>query len=57
MVTRRFKYCKKWFSDGVLSLDGLITHLLSASEADKAYEAAFNDSSCLKMVLDWKGFH
>jgi 3-hydroxyethyl bacteriochlorophyllide a dehydrogenase len=48
---------KKWFSDGVLSLDGLITHLLSASEADKAYEAAFNDSSCLKMVLDWKGFH
>ncbi|XYP32497.1 chlorophyll synthesis pathway protein BchC [Zavarzinia sp. CC-PAN008] len=41
--------------DGRLSLDGLITHRLGAQAADQAYSAAFNDSTCLKMVLDWRG--
>jgi 3-hydroxyethyl bacteriochlorophyllide a dehydrogenase len=48
---------KNWFTSGVLSLDGLITHNVSAEMTKTAYETAFNDSSCLKMVLDWKGFH
>jgi 3-hydroxyethyl bacteriochlorophyllide a dehydrogenase len=37
-----------------LSLEGLITHHAHALQADDAYETAFSDSSCLKMVLDWR---
>jgi 3-hydroxyethyl bacteriochlorophyllide a dehydrogenase len=40
---------------GALSLDGLITHRLSAIQAQDAYRTAFSDVSCLKMVLDWRG--
>jgi 3-hydroxyethyl bacteriochlorophyllide a dehydrogenase len=39
---------------GALSLEGLITHHAHALQADDAYETAFSDSSCLKMVLDWR---
>ena len=39
---------------GALSLDGLITHTLPANEADAAYETAFGDHQCLKMVMDWR---
>ena len=39
---------------GRLSLDGLITHSAPADEASSAYPTAFNDPSCLKMVLDWR---
>lgn len=39
---------------GRLSLDGLITHRVPASEADSAYRTAFGDPSCLKMILDWR---
>lgn len=39
---------------GLLSLDGLITHRHPASSAGLAYRTAFNDPSCLKMVLDWR---
>ena len=42
-------------SDGRLSLDGLITHRMDASDADQAYRTAFGDASCLKMILDWRG--
>jgi 3-hydroxyethyl bacteriochlorophyllide a dehydrogenase len=38
---------------GRLSLDGLITHRHDANNAPDAYSVAFNDPSCLKMVLDW----
>ena len=38
---------------GALSLDGLITDTRPASEAEKAYPAAFTETDCLKMVLDW----
>jgi 3-hydroxyethyl bacteriochlorophyllide a dehydrogenase len=40
---------------GKLSLDGLITHRLSAIQAQDAYRTAFTDLSCLKMILDWRG--
>ncbi len=39
---------------GELSLDGLITHRRAATEAASAYPIAFDDPSCLKMVLDWR---
>jgi bacteriochlorophyllide a dehydrogenase len=38
---------------GRLSLDGLLTHRRPASDAPDAYAAAFEDPTCLKMVLDW----
>lgn len=39
---------------GALDLTGLITHVEPASSAETAYPAAFEDSECLKMVLDWR---
>jgi 3-hydroxyethyl bacteriochlorophyllide a dehydrogenase len=38
---------------GLLSLDGLITHRHDAKAAPDAYRTAFDDPSCLKMILDW----
>lgn len=40
---------------GRLSLEGLISHRRSAARAAEAYRTAFEDSACLKMVLDWRG--
>jgi len=41
-------------ANGQLSLDGLISHRMSAQAASDAYTQAFTDQSCLKMVLDWR---
>jgi len=38
---------------GQLSLQGLVTHVQTFQSASAAYETAFGDVSCLKMVLDW----
>jgi bacteriochlorophyllide a dehydrogenase len=38
---------------GKLSLDGLVSHHEPAASAAGAYRTAFDDPSCLKMVLDW----
>ncbi len=43
-------------SSGKLSLDGLITHRSPAAQASSAYETAFKNTACLKMVLDWSSF-
>ncbi len=40
---------------GTLSLDGLITHQRPADTATAAYDTAFSDPDCLKMILDWRG--
>jgi 3-hydroxyethyl bacteriochlorophyllide a dehydrogenase len=40
--------------DGRLSLGGLITHRNVAAQAASAYHTAFSDSTCLKMILDWR---
>ena len=40
--------------EGRLSLDGLVTHIETPARAQQAYEAAFGDPLCLKMVLDWR---
>ncbi len=39
---------------GSLSLDGLVTHHAPAGDAANAYATAFTDTTCLKMVLDWR---
>ena len=41
-------------SAGRLNLDGLLTHSELAENAGGAYEQAFADASCLKMILDWR---
>jgi 3-hydroxyethyl bacteriochlorophyllide a dehydrogenase len=41
------------FHNGSLPLDGLITHTEKAIKAQQAYEVAFEDPLCLKMVIDW----
>jgi len=40
-------------NNGQLSLKGLVTHVQTSNSATVAYETAFGDVSCLKMVLDW----
>jgi 3-hydroxyethyl bacteriochlorophyllide a dehydrogenase len=45
---------KALVESGRLCLDGLITHRASAREAVTAYETAFHDGACLKMILDWR---
>jgi 3-hydroxyethyl bacteriochlorophyllide a dehydrogenase len=37
-----------------LSLDGLITHTVPAAQARQAYDTAFGDPRCLKMIMDWR---
>ena len=41
-------------ASGALSLEGLITHTLDPSRAREAYEIAFSDPQCLKMMIDWR---
>jgi 3-hydroxyethyl bacteriochlorophyllide a dehydrogenase len=40
--------------NGELLLDGLITHRRAAMDAAAAYQTAFDDAACLKMILDWR---
>ncbi len=66
MKEARFRIAAEWAPDdmaatrllvesGALSLGGLVTHRRPAIEATAAYETAFTDPACLKMILDWKG--
>ncbi len=45
---------KSLAESGRLSLDGLITHRHTSTDAPAAYRTAFTDPACLKMVLDWR---
>ena len=45
---------KALVESGLLPLEGLITHRTDASAATSGYETAFSDTSCLKMLLDWR---
>jgi 3-hydroxyethyl bacteriochlorophyllide a dehydrogenase len=45
---------KQLIESGRLNLDGLITHRHEATEAQSAYNTAFTDPTCLKMILDWR---
>ena len=39
--------------DGRLDLSGLVTHHGRPGRAEQAYATAFDDTDCLKMVIDW----
>ena len=39
---------------GALSLAGLITHRTAPAQAEAAYQRAFTDPDCLKMIIDWE---
>jgi len=41
-------------TSGRLSLKGLITHHAHPADAAAAYQTAFCDPACLKMVIDWR---
>ena len=43
-------------ADGQLDLSGLVTDVRPADEAAEAYEFAFADPRCLKMVIDWRNW-
>lgn len=47
-------FTQSLIANGALALDGIITHRREAVHAEEAYGIAFEDSSCLKMVLDWR---
>lgn len=66
MKEARFRIAAEWAADdmvatrqliesGTLSLNGLITHTQPAAAVSAAYQTAFMDSNCLKMIIDWKG--
>jgi bacteriochlorophyllide a dehydrogenase len=40
-------------TDGRLSLAHIITHRFPASDAASAYDVAFSDPTCVKMILNW----
>jgi 3-hydroxyethyl bacteriochlorophyllide a dehydrogenase len=42
------------FHNGSLPLEGLITHFETPQRAQQAYEVAFGNPQCLKMVIDWR---
>lgn len=44
----------KLLVDGRLQLDQLVTHVSAADKAAEAYDVAFTDPNCLKMILDWR---
>lgn len=65
MKEARFRIAAEWQADdltatralvesGALSLDGLITHISTPDHCDAAYATAFDDPTCLKMILDWE---
>jgi 3-hydroxyethyl bacteriochlorophyllide a dehydrogenase len=67
MREARFRIAAQWLeadlaavhelvSTRQLALDGLITHRSPAASAHSAYRTAFGDSSCLKMILDWREY-
>ena len=46
--------CFAMVGSGRLSLEGLVTHRVPASDAPSEYGRAFSDPTCLKMVFDWR---
>ncbi|MHA7826117.1 MAG: chlorophyll synthesis pathway protein BchC [Roseovarius sp.] len=65
MKEARFRVAAEWTPEdlrataalietGALSLGGLITHQAPAEQAPTAYRTAFEDTACLKMILNWE---
>ena len=45
---------RELLESGRLDVSDLISHRVSAHDAQRAYESAFSDPACLKMILDWR---
>lgn len=41
-------------SEGLLSLDDLITHRFPPQSANEAYRTAFEDTACVKALINWR---
>ncbi len=65
MKEARFRIAAEWNANdliatralvesGTLNLGGLITHTARSTDAPQAYNTAFSDPACLKMMLNWK---
>jgi 3-hydroxyethyl bacteriochlorophyllide a dehydrogenase len=65
MREARFRIAAEWTRDdlvatrdlidhGALSLDNLVSHTVAATDAANAYQTAFEDPACLKMILNWE---
>lgn len=65
MKEARFRVAAEWTRDDLiatralvesdtLSLEGLVTHRAGAADAQQAYETAFTDPACVKMMLTWE---
>ena len=48
------KAVARYVANDLLSLDDLISHMRPAVDAPSAYQQAFTDATCVKMVLDWR---
>jgi 3-hydroxyethyl bacteriochlorophyllide a dehydrogenase len=53
-TTEDVSVTKSLIETGALSLDNLISDTRPAEESTEAYKVAFEDSNCLKMVIDWR---
>jgi 3-hydroxyethyl bacteriochlorophyllide a dehydrogenase len=49
------KEVSRLFAEKKINFEDLISHRVSVDSIVSAYEIAFNDPSCLKMVINWKG--
>ena len=52
---RDLKEVSALFTTKKINFEDLISHRVSVNSISQAYETAFNDSSCLKMIINWKG--
>lgn len=48
------KEAARLLREGELDLADLITHRFAANDAEPAYQTAFSDPECLKLILDWR---
>ena len=53
-TTEDVSVTKSLIETGALSLDNLISDTRPAEASTEAYKVAFEDSNCLKMVIDWR---
>ena len=53
-TTEDVSVTKSLIETGALSLDNLISDTRPAEASTEAYKVAFEDSDCLKMVIDWR---
>ena len=53
-TTEDVSVTKSLIETGALSLDNLISDMRPAEASTEAYKVAFEDSNCLKMVIDWR---